>query len=134
MQLVPPLYVRSWGLPVDQIDQWPKLDDADGVVLLWGHKTPDALVAQINKVERKLSGRDVAPGIVAYLIPPHDNPQAPMPAWGWKVLRFDAKRDMDIDVMKEEADDLQKFLHRILERTKNRRALVATPATAPSMS
>ena len=127
MHIVPPLHVRSWGLPVDQIDQWSKLDDADGVVLLWGRKTGDALVAQIDKVERKLTGRNVAPGIVAYLIPPHQDPDAPMPAWGWKVLRFDAKDDTDIDVVKEEADDLQKFLEKVLERSRHRHASVASP-------
>ena len=132
MHIVPPLHVRSWGLPVDHIDQWSKLDDADGVVLLWGRKTGDALVAQIDKVERKLSGRNVAPGIVAYLIPPHQNPDAPMPAWGWKVLRFDAKADTDIDVMEEEADDLQKFLEKVLERSRNRRPGVANPQLAAS--
>jgi TIR domain-containing protein len=130
LKIVPPLHVRAWGLPVDHIDKWPKLDDADGVVLLWGRKTGDALVAQIDKVERKLSGRNVAPGIVAYLIPPHRNPDAPMPAWGWKVLRFDTKGEEHIDVMQEEADDLQKFLEKVLERSRNRQAGVGSPQLA----
>jgi hypothetical protein len=130
LQIVPPLHVRAWGLPVDHIDKWPKLDDADGVVLLWGRKTGDALVAQIDKVERKLSGRNVAPGIVAYLIPPHRNPDAPMPAWGWKVLRFDTKGEENIDVMQEEADDLEKFLVKVLERSRHRHGSVASPELA----
>ncbi len=118
--LVPPLYVRPRGLPVDQLDQYPSLDDADGVVLLWGkNKTPDALVAQIDKVESRLSGRDLPPGIVAYLIPPHP-PTQPMPAWGWTVLRFDAGGHQCEDASEEETDELYSFLRDALKRKLKR--------------
>lgn len=118
--LVPPLYVRPRGLPVDQLDRHPSLDDADGVVLLWGkNKTPDALVAQIDKVESRLSGRDLPPGIVAYLIPPHP-PTQPMPAWGWTVLRFDAGGHQCQDASDEETDELYGFLREALNRKLKR--------------
>lgn len=120
--LVPPLYVRPRGLPVDQLEQYPSLDDADAIVLLWGNKTSVALVDQINKVESKLSGRHVAPGIVAYLIPPHDSVK-PMPAWGWTVLRFKATGEQYTDNDMEERDELYTFLRDALSRKMKRRSL-----------
>ena len=115
-QRVPPLTLRARGLPVDQIDSFPALDDADGVVLLWGRKTSEALVAQINKVENKMSpGRDAPPGIVAYLMPPQQS-QEPVPAWGWQVLRFNAASEDSIDVVGEELEELRRFLKRVFER------------------
>lgn len=119
-QRVPPLSLRARGLPVDQIDSFPTLDDADGVVLLWGRKTSEALVAQINKVENKMPpGRDAAPGIVAYLMPPQQATE-PVPAWGWQVLRFNATSEDDIDVVDDERDELKRFLKRVFERRQQR--------------
>jgi hypothetical protein len=119
------LQLRARGLPVEQIDAYPSLDDADGVVLLWGRKSADALVAQINKVENKLSpGRDAAPGVVAYLMPPQEAGES-IPAWGWQVLRFRAEPREHIDVVDEEADVLEGFLRRVLERRLQRAAAVA---------
>jgi hypothetical protein len=113
---VPPLTLRARGLPVDDIDAFPSLDDADGVVLLWGRKTSEALVAQINKVENKMTpGRDAAPGIVAFLMPPQQSAE-PVPAWGWKVLRFDARSEDDITVVHEERSELERFLRQVYER------------------
>ena len=117
---VPALSLRARGLPVDQIDGYPNLDDADGVVLLWGRKTSDALVAQINKVENKLApGRDAPPGIVAYLMPPQASTE-PIPAWGWQVLRFDARDEQRIDVVDDERDELTRFLRKVFERRQQR--------------
>ena len=117
---VPALQLRTRGLPVDQIDSFPSLDDADGVVLLWGRKTSEALVAQINKVENKMApGRDAAPGIVAYLMPPQQATE-PMPAWGWQVLRFNAKSEDSIDVLSEESDELERFLKKVYQRRQQR--------------
>jgi hypothetical protein len=119
-QRVPPLTLRARGLPVDQIDSFPTLDDADGVVLLWGRKTSEALVAQINKVENKMPpGRDAPPGIVAYLMPPQQSTE-PVPAWGWQVLRFNATNEDDIDVVDDERDELKRFLKRVFERRQQR--------------
>jgi hypothetical protein len=117
---VPPLNLRARGLPVDQIDAFPSLDDADGVVLLWGKKTSEALVAQINKVELKLApGRDTAPGIVAYLMPPQASTE-PVPAWGWQVLRFDARDETTIDVIADERRELERFLEKVFRRHQQR--------------
>lgn len=119
------MHLRPRGLPVEQIDQYPTLDDADGVVLLWGRKTPDALVAQINKVENKMSpGRDAAPGVVAYLMPPQQSAD-PVPAWGWQVLRFNAETPAGIDVVADENDELDGFLKRVLQRRLQREAALA---------
>jgi|GEM_PF-1001776 len=119
---VAPLRLRTRGLPLEKIDEFPNLDDADGVILLWGRKTSDALVAQINKVENKLApGRDAPPGIVAYLMPPQQATE-PIPAWGWKVLRFDATDAESIDVLEAERDELKRFLRQVHERRKRRDA------------
>jgi hypothetical protein len=119
---VPPLTLRARGLPVEQIDSYPSLDDADGVVLLWGRKTSEALVAQINKVENKMApGRDAAPGIVAYLMPPQQATE-PVPAWGWQVLRFNAADEERIDVVDEECDELRRFLKNVFVRRQQRDA------------
>lgn len=116
----PPLNLRARGLPVEQIDAYPSLDDADGVVLLWGKKTSEALVAQINKVEMKLApGRDTAPGIVAYLMPPQASSE-PVPAWGWQVLRFDARDEAAIDVLADERSELERFLEKVFRRHQQR--------------
>ncbi|WP_321960039.1 hypothetical protein [Paraburkholderia sp. J7] len=115
-----PLALSARGLPVDDLDKWPSLSDADGVVLLWGRKPPNALIAQIDKVEGKLSGRYPAPGIVAYLIPPQNRTGNKLPAWGWKVLRFNADAINKIDVDPEEADDLKSFLKKILDHSRAR--------------
>ncbi len=113
---------RRKGLPVDDIDRFPTLDDADGVVLLWGRKTSEALVAQINKVENKMPpGRDAAPGIVAYLMPPQQASE-PVPAWGWQVLRFNASDEDSIDVVDDERDQLKRFLKKVFERRRQREA------------
>ena len=120
-----PMNLRPRGLPVEQIDQYPTLDDADGVVLLWGRKAPDALVAQINMVENKMSpGRDAAPGVVAYLMPPQQSAE-PVPAWGWQVLRFNAETAAGIDVVADENDELEEFLMRVLQRRLQRDAALA---------
>ena len=117
---VPPLTLRARGLPVEEIDRFPNLDDADGVVLLWGRKTSEALVAQINKVEGKLSvGTRVPPGIVAYLMPPQAATE-PVPAWGWQVLRFVAADENNIDVVDEERDELTRFLRKVFKRRQQR--------------
>lgn len=110
----PDLRVR--GLPVDQLDRMRPLDDADGVVLLWGRKSAEALVAQINRVEDKLApGRDAPPGIVAYLMPPQRQTEGPVPAWGWPVLRIDATNEQEISVVREEAGELESFLRAVFE-------------------
>ena len=118
--VVPPLRLRPWGFPIDEIARYPTLDDADGFVLLWGEKTQDSLLSQIDQVERKLSakGSEFPPGIVAYLMPPQKNHSKPMPAWGWEVLRFNAKIDAPIDVVDEELNDLERFLTDVLQRKK----------------
>jgi hypothetical protein len=69
-------------------------------------------------------GRDAAPGIVAYLMPPQQSAD-PMPAWGWEVLRFDAADEQRVDVVETERDDLERFLARVLARRRRR------DATAP---
>lgn len=113
--VVPLPRLRSRGLPMDEIDLFPSLDDADGVVLLWGRKTSEALVAQINKVEKKLSqGREAAPGIVAYLMPPQQATEQ-VPAWGWQVLRFDVRDEDRIAVVEEERDELDRFLRKVFQ-------------------
>lgn len=131
LQLKPPLYVRPSGLPMDRIDQFPYLDDADGVILLWGHKTSDSLAAQIRKVEQKLPGRDFAPGLVAYLMPPQGIAEQPVSALGWPVVRFDATRSHGVQVVPEDAPRFEAFLRKVLERRQHGAALRAASGKVP---
>ncbi len=120
--LLPPLTLRARGLPLDDLERFPNLDDADGVVLLWGKKTGEALLAQIDRVEKRIApGRDAPPGIVAFLMPPQQSTE-PLPAWGWQVLRFDARDEERIDVLGEETGQLHRFLRKVLQRRRQRDA------------
>ena len=130
MSLAPPLYVRPSGLPMDRIDEYPRLDDADGVILLWGQKTSDSLVAQIRKVEQKLSGRDLAPCVVAYLMPPQGVTEQPVSAVGWPVVRFNAPAAQGIEVVPQDAPKLEAFLRKVLERRRLRATAVRDSALA----
>jgi TIR domain len=133
----PPLSLVPRALPVDQLDLHRNLDDADGVVLLWGRKTPDTLLAQIDHVEKKMAfGQEPAPGIVAYLMPPQPTAD-PLPAWGWQVLRFNAPDDQRVDVMADDGNELDRFLKKVLARRLQRDGVGASAAstnTAPAVA
>lgn len=126
----PPLYVRPTGLPMDGPDL-PPLDDADGLILLWGQKASDSLIAQIKKVEKKLTDADPAPGMVAYLSPPQEEPQVRGSAWGWKVLSFNAREPRGIEVAPQHAVALEDFLRKALEHKQRQRARAAQAQAAP---
>jgi hypothetical protein len=120
MQIEPHLYLRPTGLPMSEIDQRPLLDDADGVVLLWGKKTPDSLAAQINKVEPKLSGPNYAPGVIAYLMEGPNDTRSTESVGNWHVVRFAAGADGSAAVIPEDAQALNDFLSSVLERKRKR--------------
>jgi hypothetical protein len=110
----PKLRVIPSALPVDRLHEYSHLDDGDGFVLLWGNATADSLREHIRSVEQKVTGSRVAPGIVAYLMPPRERESRSLPAYGWNVLRFANERD--ISLVPEEQDDLQQFLRKVLKR------------------
>ncbi len=113
MKIDQPITVRTRALPVDHLNEIKRLD-ADGVVLLWGLKEADSLLAQIDRVENKLpGGKNIAPGIVAYLTPPRQDAQS-IADWGWRVVRFRNKDS--ITVFDEEKQHLNAFLADVLER------------------
>lgn len=120
----PQLSFLHRGLPIDQLSRFKTLNDADGFILLWGQKDPEALVAQILAVEKRVrsSGADLPPGIVAYLVPPQKHSESKVPAYGWHVLRFDATHRDTIDVVRDESDRLEKFLKQVHSRVMRRRA------------
>ena len=118
LKVEPRLYLRPTGLPMNEIDQRPMLDDADGVVLLWGKKTPDSLAAQIRKVEPKLSGPNYAPGVIAYLSEsPADVPGAAS-VGNWPVVRFRVDGDGGASVLPDDAPALETFLGSVLARKR----------------
>jgi hypothetical protein len=115
----PPLHLRPSGLPIGEIDQRPLLGDADGVVLLWGKKTPDSLAAQINQVEPKLSGPHFAPGLVAYIMEnPNDHPYSNT-INNWPVVRFAVRQDSGAIVLAADVPILAKFLRNVLKRKRD---------------
>lgn len=118
----PQLYIRPSRLPIDNIDEYWNLNDADGVILLWGHKTRDSLAAQIRKVEDILPGPDLAPCIVAYLMPPQEISDKPVISYGWPVVRFIAPEGGVITVFPPDSPKLEHFLEKALShRTKAQR-------------
>jgi hypothetical protein len=66
------LDIRTRALDIDKLNRSQSVDDADGVILLFGEKHPQSLHAQINRVEDSIPIRGpVFPGFVALLMPPH---------------------------------------------------------------
>ena len=120
MRIEPQLYLRPTGLQMTEIDQRPVLDDADGVVLLWGKKTPDSLAAQINKVEPKLSGPNYAPGVVAYVMDGPLDARSSESVGNWHVVRFAATPGGGVAVLAEDAPVLKAFLTSVMERKRKR--------------
>jgi len=120
LQIEPRLYLRPTGLPMTEIDQRPVLDNADGVVLLWGKKTPDSLAAQINKVEPKLSGPHFAPGLIAYIREDPNDTRSTDSIGNWNVVRFAKTPDGGVAVLPEDAATLTAFLNSVLERKRKR--------------
>ena len=129
MTLVPQLYLRPTGLPMDQLAQRPWLDDADGVVLLWDDKHPDSLAAQISMVEPKLSGPNFAPGLVAYIMAHASDTGVAESIGNWRVLRFAPQPDGGVKVLPDDAPLLNTFLISVLEH-KRQRNLAAKPGGA----
>jgi len=116
-----PLSFRSTGLNLDEIDLY-NLNDADGLILLWGHKEKRSLMSHINLCEDLTNER--SPGIVAYLSPPQPHSDRAPPAMGWQVLRFCSALPPD-EVTPELADEpeLTRFLTEVLDRTSRRHKL-----------
>ncbi len=115
-QVEPPVKIRFRGLPVEEIDpRSNRLDDADGVVLLWGKKDSHALRKSIDTIEDLLPDTDAfAPGIVACLTPPQQANQ-PRSALGWSVVSFQNREPMMIEDASGAAE-LKGFLKDILEK------------------
>lgn len=118
LKVEPRLYLRPTGLPMNEIDQRPMLDDADGVVLVWGKKTPDSLAAQIRKVEPKLSGPNYAPGVIAYLSENAADMPGAMSVGNWPVVRFRLEGEGGAQVLAEDAAALEAFLSSVLARKR----------------
>jgi TIR domain len=118
----PPFILRPTGLPLHELDTRPRLDGADGVILLWDRKARESLLAQISSVEPLLAARDPAPGLIAYLMKTEDSSEQEVPRKinRWPVARFTI-RENDPDSVCVVADDvgvLNSFLTRTLDRKR----------------
>ncbi|MCG2576307.1 hypothetical protein LZ012_04790 [Dechloromonas sp. XY25] len=116
----PSLYVRPTGLPMNEINSRPYLDDADGVVLLWDKKTSESLLAQITMVEGKLRGRTAAPCIIAYLMEPGGKPPEANRVSNWQVLKFEPDGQGGLHIADQDGTALVIFLTKVLERKRQR--------------
>lgn len=115
-----PLNLRPSGLNIDEIDLF-NLDEADGLILLWGQKEARSLLSQINLVEDRLT--ELAPAIVAYLSPPKPQAEQAVPALGWQVLRFqqqEAPPPKAVRPDQNDATELTRFLNDVLDRNTRR--------------
>lgn len=134
--LAPPLYVRPTGLPVERLDDFP-LDDADGVVLLWGQKTLDSLDAQIMKVEGRLPRLDPPPCIVVRPIPAQGESENAVSVRNWPVIRFNQLPEQGLEALADDTPRFENFLRQVLARKKRRQAegraaaAAAQPVTQP---
>lgn len=118
-----PLNLRPSGLNIDEIDLF-NLDEADGLILLWGQKEARSLLSQINLVEDRLT--ELAPAIVAYLTPPKPQADQAVPALGWQVLRFQQQEVPPPKAVRpdqNDASELTRFLNDVLDRTSRRHNL-----------
>jgi hypothetical protein len=98
------------------------LDEADGIVLLWGEKERSSLDPQINKVEVSLPIRNYPPCVVAHLAPPQPHEPNPMPSYMWQVLRFQGEKPEEVDVVPGDDQAYDRFLLNILERREKNAA------------
>lgn len=115
----PRLFLRPTGLPMHNLKDRPRLDNADGVILLWGDKAPESLLAQIAMVEPKLQGPRVAPGLIAYLMEVGETPrvQVPETLQNWPVVRFAVRQQDEVGsatVLAEDVDKLAVYLRDVL--------------------
>jgi hypothetical protein len=126
-EVEPPLLLRPTGLPLHELHNRPRLDDADGVILLWDAKTPESLLAQIEQVEPRLIGQKVLPpGLIAYLTEVergHAN-TAPRSLRGWPVVRFATRRQdpATATVVEDDVDRLNRYLRQV---QKHKREMIA---------
>jgi len=123
-----PLSLRTTGFDIDALDDFP-LDEADGLVMLWGQKDRRSLVSQITRVEDRVS--EPAPAIVAHLSPPQKAEQEPLPACKWEVLRFCARNEPPPAMLEPEPGDagqLNAFVQEVLNNTLRRHGV--TPPAA----
>jgi hypothetical protein len=127
----PPLRLRPTGLPMTDILSRPRLDDADGVVLVWGWRTPDSLASQIAQVEPKLSGPHFAPGLIAYLMERPDDQPASDSINNWPVVRFATRSDGSVVVLADDQPRLARFLRAACAPAPTAGACVAPAAAAP---
>jgi len=124
-----PLSLRTAGFDIDAIDDFP-LDEADGLVLLWGAKDRRSLLSQINRVEDIVTAP--APAIVAHLSPPQPRSEQRMPAVQWEVLRFNA-RNLPPTVLEPDTEDdshLDAFVQDVLGNTLRRHGMPGAAAPA----
>jgi hypothetical protein len=113
--------LRVHGLPFDVPEALRLLKSADGVILLWDRKQSATLIDQIRMVEQLFpDDRYCPPGLVAYLSPPQPESAAPVPGWGWPVLRFVQPSDREVNIVEPDRGDLQRFLLSMLDLSVRR--------------
>ena len=126
----PPLDVTARSLDIEKLDPHQPVDNADGVVLLFGaNKHPTSLRAQIDRVERSVrtSGEPVPfPGFVAVLVPPHGAAEQ-FPEHDWDYYRFRVGTEPPPPWIRElrpqDTEDVKAFLREIRQRYVERLAM-----------
>jgi hypothetical protein len=122
------LRLRPRSLDIDKLGHGEPVDDADGVVLLFGNKHPKSLREQINRVEDaiQIGGRrsGVFPGFIAVLVPPHRPDDDQLAEDGWDYYRFRAIHDPPPpqirELRREDTEDVKMFLREIRDRCRQR--------------
>lgn len=126
----PQMLLRPTGLPMEDLRSRPRLNNADGVILLWASKTSDTLAEEIRKLEPSLKGSDEAPGLIAYPVAgAHEMAEADKIA-GWRVVRFAGDAGGPLRAVAEDTDLLDAFLQKVLNRKRKRLELDAMAPAA----
>ena len=105
------LRLRTRGLPMDRLDSFP-LDDADGVLLLWGRKSAEVLAAQVAKLEHKLAADRGAAGLIVRLDGSDERTEVGS-AMNWPVVVFSLEREQQISLAPGDVETVKQFLHRL---------------------
>ena len=122
----PPLLLRPTGLPMHDLHNRPRLNGADGVILLWGEKAQESLLAQMALVEPKLARPNPAPCLIAFLMDAAVGTAHGVPELiqDWPVVRFASRRGAEgsANVVPEDKDKLAKYLRSVLAHKRQAQA------------
>ncbi|MBL8329101.1 MAG: toll/interleukin-1 receptor domain-containing protein [Rubrivivax sp.] len=117
----PPFILRPTGLPLQDLSARPRLDGANGVVLIWDKKARDSVIDQMRRLEPMLTQKSPIPGLIMYVMRAEEpNEDVPRNIQRWPVVRLSIRHDEPdtLRIVADDARDLAVFLRRTLEHKR----------------